>query len=357
MSLLLKLDFVVSLCIASGIADPTTQQACISLATAFPNYLYYPGSAEYDEFIDSCACPQARAKPACVLRLQCAEEVPTAITILGRNETVKFAIRGGGHNISPGFKNSEDGVTIDLASINSFQLSTDQSTVSIGSGARWQQVYKFLNKTGLSVQGSRSGDIGVSDFSTGGIIPTSSLLLCFYTANVSILGGIGFYSSQLGFVCDSVTNFEVALSNGTLINTNATFNPDLFVALKGGSNNFGVVTRFDMKTLKQAPMFQAITVYIDNSTDLDVFAAFAIFKAPMNFDEYAMAEITFSYDAQHDRYRTWSAVRHTHPEMVPNSTISTFFERIPHLNVSIVEVADVVDFAQEKRTPSRSMEW
>jgi hypothetical protein len=37
----------------------------------------------------------------------------------------------------------------------------------------------------------------------------------------------------------SVLNSEVVLSNATIVNANATSNPDLFWALKGGGNQFG----------------------------------------------------------------------------------------------------------------------
>ena len=47
-------------------------------------------------------------------------------------------------------------------------------------------------------------------------------------------------------MADSILNFEVVLASGEIVNANATSNPDLFHALKGGNNNFGVVTRFDL---------------------------------------------------------------------------------------------------------------
>jgi hypothetical protein len=37
----------------------------------------------------------------------------------------------------------------------------------------------------------------------------------------------------------SVLNYEVVLSNARIVNANATSNPDLFWALKGGGNQFG----------------------------------------------------------------------------------------------------------------------
>ena len=54
----------------------------------------------------------------------------------------------------------------------------------------------------------------------------------------------------MGFGSDTVFNFEVLLSSGDIVNANSTFHQDLFRALKGGQNNFGIVTRVDMQTLE-----------------------------------------------------------------------------------------------------------
>lgn len=54
-----------------------------------------------------------------------------------------------------------------------------------------------------------------------------------------------FHSNLKGFACDSVVNFEIVLANGTIINANANENADLWKAQKGGSGNFGFVTRID----------------------------------------------------------------------------------------------------------------
>ena len=43
-------------------------------------------------------------------------------------------------------------------------------------------------------------------------------------------------------------NFEVVLAGDQIVDANSTSHPDLFWALKGGSNNFGIVTRFDVST-------------------------------------------------------------------------------------------------------------
>jgi hypothetical protein len=44
---------------------------------------------------------------------------------------------------------------------------------------------------------------------------------------------------------------EVVLASGKIVNANATSHPELFSTLKGGQNNFGVVTRFDIIAFPQ----------------------------------------------------------------------------------------------------------
>jgi hypothetical protein len=78
---------------------------------------------------------------------------------------------------------------------------------------------------------------------------------------LTFLGGLSFFSSREGFVCDNVINYEVVLANGTTINANADNNSDLWLALKGGANNFGVVTRYDMKTFPQGPFWGGSVYY------------------------------------------------------------------------------------------------
>ena len=73
-------------------------------------------------------------------------------------------------------------------------------------------------------------------------------------------GGMSYFSPRYGFVCDQVTNFEVVLAGGNVVSANANVNPDLWFALKGGSNNLGVVTRFDLKTFHQGSVWGG-TIY------------------------------------------------------------------------------------------------
>jgi hypothetical protein len=74
-------------------------------------------------------------------------------------------------------------------------------------------------------------------------------------------GGLSFFSSREGFICDNVVNYEVVLANGSIVNANAQENPDLWKALRGGGNNFGIVTRFDLRTFEQGPFWGGAIFY------------------------------------------------------------------------------------------------
>lgn len=50
-------------------------------------------------------------------------------------------------------------------------------------------------------------------------------------------------------------NYEVVLADGQVVNSNAKQNPDLFKALKGGSGNFGIVTRFDFAAFPAGKLY------------------------------------------------------------------------------------------------------
>lgn len=58
-----------------------------------------------------------------------------------------------------------------------------------------------------------------------------------------------------------LTYVQVALANGSLIVASESSNSDLYRALRGGGNNFGVVTRFDLDIFQQGPMWGGLHVW------------------------------------------------------------------------------------------------
>ncbi|KAK7443481.1 hypothetical protein VKT23_015655 [Stygiomarasmius scandens] len=179
--------------------------------------------------------------PSCRVNPTTAEEVSQILsttTQLG----CKFAVRSGGHMPWGGSANiDEPGVTIDLGFLNTTTLSEDKQVAHVGPGSRWGPVYDTLSPDGLVVVGGRSEHVGVGGYLLG--------------------GGISFFSPRFGFASDNVAGYQIALANGTIVEANSQENPDLFWAMRLGSTNFGIVTRYDLKTTAATKMWGGIRSY------------------------------------------------------------------------------------------------
>ncbi|KAH7355632.1 hypothetical protein BKA66DRAFT_446467 [Pyrenochaeta sp. MPI-SDFR-AT-0127] len=323
--------FLFSLPISKGIFGyNNTTQACVSLLSTLPGQVFFPGSKEYENSMSSYAYIGTRLRPTCLSCPKTTDDVAAIIQNLGKFDSVAFAVRSGGHNTNKGFADINDGITIDLSTINAVELKRSAGIVAVGSGARWQNVYNALDPYSLSVQGGRNGDVGVGGFLTG--------------------GGIGFFSPERGWACDSIANVEIVLSTGEIINANLTNHADLFAALKGGQNNFGIVTRFDLKIFTQGPLWGGVVLY-SNSTDKELLDTFTAFKDPIKFDPYAMLTFGFVYDTAHRTFAADIAMYHSHPESVNGSTLESFAKIQPQLYNSL-RTGSPGSFAGEKENLS-----
>ncbi|KAK7961567.1 uncharacterized protein PG986_002392 [Apiospora aurea] len=149
--------------------------------------------------------------------------------ILVSNECA-FGILSGGHGDFPASNSIKEGVTIDFGRMNQTTYDPVEKIASIGPGSSWQPVYETLEPHGVTVTGGRAGGVGVAGFTTG--------------------GGNSFHSTSHGWACDNVKNFQVVLANGTIVDANVDEHNYLWQALKGGSGNFGLVTRFEMYVIE-----------------------------------------------------------------------------------------------------------
>lgn len=113
--------------------------------------------------------------------------------------------------------------------LDEITLSDDLSTVRIGPANTWVDVYKVLEEHDLTVPGGRYPTVGVSGLALG--------------------GGESFFSSLLGWTCDSIKAYQVVVADGTTLDVDADTHADLFWALRGGGSNFGIVTRIDMEPM------------------------------------------------------------------------------------------------------------
>ena len=93
-------------------------------------------------------------------------------------------------------------------------------------------------------------------------------------------------------------NFQIVLADGTIANANKDENTDLWIALRGGSNNFGVVTRFDIETFDQGPFWGGVVYYPIATASQQIKALYNFTQDP-EYDEYSAVIVRFGYRQGH----------------------------------------------------------
>lgn len=111
-------------------------------------------------------------------------------------------------------------------------------------------------------------------------------------------------------------NYEIVLASGEIVQANAKIHQNLFLALKGGSNNFGVVTRFDLPTFKQGQMWGG-GIYYAPTVYPQLIQAFNDFAASATPDELAHIIVATSWSAGAET--GVSNIYYTRPDAVPPS--------------------------------------
>lgn len=171
-------------------------------------------------------------KPSCIFKPETAVDVSSAV-LLSRVTQCPFAVRSGGHAAFSGASSADGGITITFEKMKQITLSGDKKIASIEPGNLWYDIYTNLAIDNLAVVGGRVSAIGIGGLTTG--------------------GGISYFANQYGWACDNVASFEVVTASGVIVTASPTSFSDLYWALRGGGNNFGIVTKFNLETFAHGP--------------------------------------------------------------------------------------------------------
>ncbi|KAF2203934.1 FAD-binding domain-containing protein [Delitschia confertaspora ATCC 74209] len=303
--------------------------ACDTLSSELPGKVFPRGSPEYIESTSSYFTAFGnKLSPVCIVQPSSSKDVSKLIKHFRASGT-KFAVRGGGHTPWGGAANIQDGITVDMRNILGVSLSQDKKIVSIGTGEHWGSVYKVLESKKLATVGGRVSKVGVTGLVLG--------------------GGWSFFSAQTGFVCDNVISFEVVLASGQIVQASKETNSDLFTALKGGSTNFGIVTRFDLPTFPSGPMWGGITAHPATVVN-DFVREFYDFITSSNPDEHAHVIASVGWSADFGMEMAITGLYHTNTQTAdPPSSLIGFTSLEPN-TFSTLRAGTLVDFTEEQST-------
>lgn len=214
-----------------------------------------------------------------------------------------------------------------MTGLSSVATNDDHSIAYVGAGASWLDVYATLDPLNKTVAGGRNGAVGVGGLTLG--------------------GGISYFSPQAGFTCDTVVNFEVVLADGKLTSVNSTHHPDLFRALKGGGNNFGLVTRIDLATISYTQILGGGLA--NNISDRNaVFQAFTNIAGSADYDAHASIVTGLVFNSSAKSWVLSSTPAYTLPDLTPPVYQELF--AVPNISDTL-HLTNLSTFATETATP------
>lgn len=213
-----------------GLASDVIEVPIATLEGHFEHVLY-PGTPAWNEATLSWNGMVAKT-PAVVIQPTSAAEVATAVS-LARDQGLLMSVRGGGHNIA-GTSIAENGFALDMARMRAVTVDAARRIATVGPGCRLGDVDGATQEVGLATVLGFVSETGVAGLTLG--------------------GGWGYLTRRFGWTVDNLEEVEIATADGALRVANADSDSDLFWALRGGSGNFGVVTRFRFRLHPVGPM-------------------------------------------------------------------------------------------------------
>ena len=208
-----------------------------------------------------------------------------------RDNNLRLVVKGGGHSYQ-GTSNATDSLLIWTRGMDQITLhdafvaegcadTEPRQAVTIEAGARWLPTYNAVTtKAGRYVQGGGCATVGV--------------------AGLILSGGFGSFSKNYGLAAASLLQAEIVTADGKVLIANASTNPDLFWALKGGGGgSLGVVTKVTLTTYELPAFFGRVGGLIKANSDAafrNLIGAFTRFYRETLFSPHWGESISFQAD-------------------------------------------------------------
>ena len=134
-------------------------------------------------------------RPSLIARCLDVADVIAAVDF-GRDNDLRIAIRGGGHN-GPGLASVDDGLVVDLSMMRGVRVDPAARTARVAAGCTQGDVDHATHPFGLTVP--------------AGIISTTGI------AGLTLSGGHGYLSRKYGLTIDNLLEADVVLAVGRFV--------------------------------------------------------------------------------------------------------------------------------------------
>ncbi|HET8582466.1 MAG TPA: FAD-binding oxidoreductase [Jatrophihabitans sp.] len=186
--------------------------------------VFRPGDADYDEEVSGYNLAH-RHTPDLVVGASDAADVVAAVRWAGAHG-LPVAVQATGHGANMPI---DHGVLINTRRMQRIDVDPDTQLATVGAGVKWQRLLEAAAPYGLVGLHGSSTDVGVVGYTVGGGLP--------------ILG------RAFGYAAERLRSVELVTGDGRLHRVNATHEPELFWAVRGGKGNVGIVTAMTFELL------------------------------------------------------------------------------------------------------------
>ncbi len=162
-------------------------------------------------------------QPTAIIFAESSQDVVAAVSYACQHRLPVAAI-GTGHRDSG---RAEGAVLINTSRMKTVVVNPQEQTAWVSAGAKWGDVLREAQKSGLAPLLGSSSDVGAVGYTLG--------------------GGMGWLVRKYSVSADSVLQFEIVTPDGVLRRASAEENSDLLWALRGGGGSFGVVTGMEIR--------------------------------------------------------------------------------------------------------------
>ncbi|KAF9342111.1 FAD linked oxidase domain protein, partial [Mortierella sp. AD094] len=183
---------------------------------------------------------------------------------IAKKNGLRVSARSGGYqsgyssNMAAIDNKKQDFVLLDLSKLNKVTVDPKSRTAVAEPGTTGLELYTETIKYGLHFAGPHTARVTIGGF--------------------LLQGGMGIGSRLHGAGVDNVIGVEIITAEGKTVYADAKHNKDLFFAVRGGGQFFGVVTKFHLRLVPIVKNPTLVPTYNETSVQID--QIFAIFDRP-----------------------------------------------------------------------------
>lgn len=188
-----------------------------------------PSSDEYGARIKRWSDSSEKRAGAIVLATTAADI--SATVLFAQAWSIDLVVCGGGHS-SSGASSTSGGLVIDLCQMRAVSVDPVSKTIRAQGGCLWADVDVAAYEHGLATVGGTVNHTGIGGLTLG--------------------GGYGWLSGEYGLVIDNLLAVQMVLADGSIVTASESENSDLFWAVRGAGQSFGVAVEFTYRAHPQS---------------------------------------------------------------------------------------------------------